>query len=160
MSELKIIRVFAQGESSTMQKAYDVAKYQVKFQYSSLFIVEYEERSITDIVNLNLSETDHIKWLLEKDGCIINCHPFQADFPPVWNYNYFLSKLKEEATAKGIRMFPNPDLVDVDPTFSQVILRIFHRRIDLVSSFILLLNSNIRISLATLNLYNQFVFRV
>jgi hypothetical protein len=96
MSELKIIRVFAQGERSTMQKAYDVAKYQVKFQCSSLFIVEYEERNITEIVNLNWSETDHIKWLLEKDGCIVNCHrdtdPFQleADFPPAsdWNYNY------------------------------------------------------------------------
>jgi hypothetical protein len=71
-----------------------------------------------------------------------------------------LSKLKEEATAKGIRMFPNPDLVDVDSTFSQVILRISHCRIDVVSGFILFLNSNIRISLATLNLYYQFVFRV
>ena len=59
-----------------------------------------------------------------------------------------------------ILMFPNPDLVDVDSTFSQVILRVSHCRIDVVSGFILFLNSNIRISLATLNLYYQFVFRV
>jgi hypothetical protein len=65
-----------------------------------------------------------------------------SPLPVIGIISILLSKLKEEATAKGIRMFPNPDLVDVDPTFSQVILRIFHCRIDLVNSFILLLNSN------------------
>jgi hypothetical protein len=83
-----------------------------------------------------------------------------SPLPVIGIISILLSKLKAEATAKGICMFPNPDLVDVDSTFSQVILRVSHCRIDVVSGFILFLNSNIRISLATLNLYYQFVFRV
>jgi hypothetical protein len=130
MSELKIIRVFDQGKGSTMQKAYDVAKYQVKFQYSSLFIVEYEERNITDIVNLNCLKLIILNGCWKKMAASSTATHSNlkriSPLPVIGIIIILLSKLKEEATAKGICMFPNPDLVDVDPTFSQVILRISH----------------------------------
>jgi hypothetical protein len=117
--ELKIIRVYTQGEVSTCSRAYTISKNKIKKYYSYKYNIIFEERNLTQVVKLNSTEDEHIKWLTEKDGCLILCHPFQGNYPPNWNYKYFLSKLKEVAIAKGIRMFPDPDLLD-DPTFSQV----------------------------------------
>ena len=118
--EVKIIRVYAQGELSTCARAYRIARDKITANYHSKnYVISFEERNLTEIVNLGLTEDEHIDWLTGKDDCMILCHPFQGDYPPDWNYKYFLSKLKEVATTKNVRMFPNPDLLD-DPTFSQV----------------------------------------
>ena len=115
----KVIRVFAPGELSTQYSAFLVAKNNVKALYPHCEIA-FEERRIREVVISGTSEDEHIQWLTEKDGCIILCHPFQAAFPPDWDYGYFLKKLSEVATAKKFPMFPDPSSIKNDATFSQV----------------------------------------
>ena len=116
---IKIIRVFAPGELSTQYSAFSVAKNNVKALYPHYKII-FEERRIREVVVSGTTEDEHIQWLTEKDGCIALCHPFQASFPPDWDYGYFLKKLNEVAIAKNLPMFPNPPDIEIDSTFSQV----------------------------------------
>ena len=116
---IKIIRVFAPGELSTQYSAFTVAKNNVKPLYPHCEII-FEERRIREVAVSGTPEDDNIKWLTEKDGCIVLCHPFQASFPPNWNYGYFLKKLNEVAIAKKLLIFPNPPDIEIDSAFSQV----------------------------------------
>ena len=116
---VKEIRVYSQGETSTCSRAYIISKNKIIGHYSDKYTVIFKERNLTQVVKLGLTEDEHVTWLTSKDGCIILCHPFQGDFPPDWNYKYFLRKLKEVAIAKGVRMFPDSQLLE-DPAFSQV----------------------------------------
>ena len=118
---IKIIRVFNQGERSTQRRAFETARDNVKLNYDSDDAeVQFESRNITQVVNLGVTEDEQIIWLTEKDGCVIKGHPFQGDFPPSWNYEYFLKKLREVAEEKGIPIYPPPKEIENDPTFSQV----------------------------------------
>ena len=90
---IKTIRVFAPGELSTQYSAYLVAKNNVTALYPNCEII-FDEKRIREVVVTGTTEDEHIEWLTEKDGCIILCHPFQASFPPDWNYDYFLKTLK------------------------------------------------------------------
>ena len=117
----KVIRVFNQGESSTQRRAFENARDDVSLKYPGIKII-FEARNITEVVNARLSEDEHIMWLTEKDGCVCLCHPFQADFPPDWDYKYFLKRLRQVAEQKGIPIYPDPEDVENDPTFSQVCL--------------------------------------
>ena len=119
--EFKIIRVFNQGELSTQRRAFTTAADKIKLKYSNEFEIIFETRSITEVVNLGLTEDEQINWLTEKHELAMIGHPFQGDFPPDWDYGYFLNQLRKVAEAKSIRMYPNPREVENDPTFSQVL---------------------------------------
>jgi hypothetical protein len=119
--EFKIIRVFNQGELSTQRRAFETARDNIKLKYSNEFEIIFETRNITEVVNLGVTEDEQIAWLTEKDGLAMIGHPFQGDFPPDWDYGYFLKQLRKVAEATGIRMYPNPREVENDPTFSQVL---------------------------------------
>ena len=117
---VKVIRVFLQGHSSTQRRAYSTARDEIKLKYSDEYELIFEERNITEVVNLDLTEDEQIIWLTEKDGCVMLGHPFQADYPPNWDYGYFLKKLREAVMQRGIPIYPEAREVENDPTFSQV----------------------------------------
>jgi hypothetical protein len=121
----KTVRIYAPGEDSTQYNAYLIAKNRVEHRYSKEYSINFDERRITEVVNSRATEDDHIEWLTGgKDehvvGCGILCHPFQANYPPDWDYGYFLRKLKETATKKGIAIFPETEHLEDDAAFSQV----------------------------------------
>ena len=116
----KVIRVFIQGQSSTQRNAYNTARDNIKLKYSNDYEIIFEERNITQVVNLGLTEDEQVIWLTEKDGCVLNAHPFQGDYPPNWDYGYFLRRLRQVAIESGIPIFPKAREVENDPTFSQV----------------------------------------
>ena len=119
----KIIRVYNQGELSTQRTAFENARDDLSVKYPDIEFI-FQSRNVSEIVRLGVTEDDHISWLTEKDGCVLLCHPFQADFPPDWDYEYFLKKLRRVAEESGIRIYPEPQYIESDPTFSQVSLLI------------------------------------
>ena len=116
----KVIRVFTQGESSTQRRAYANARDSIKLKYLNDYEIEFDERNITQVVKLGLTEDEQVIWLTEKDGCVLTAHPFQGDYPPIWDYGYFLRKLRQVAMDRGIPIYPEACEVENDPTFSQV----------------------------------------
>ncbi len=123
----KTVRIYAPGEMSTQYAAYLIAKNKVKLRYSDEYTINFEEKKITEVVNLKATEDDHIEWLTGREGehvvgCGILCHPFQANYPPDWDFSYFLSKLRETAIRKGIAIFPEAEHLENDAAFSQVII--------------------------------------
>ena len=117
----KTIRVYNQGELSAQRRAFDNARDEVSLLYDlSCTKIIFEAKTITQTVNEGYTEDDFVTWLTEKDGCVCLCHPFQADFPPNWNYKYFLNQLRKVAEQKGVPIYPNPQDIENDPTFSQV----------------------------------------
>ena len=123
----KTIRIYAPGEDSTQYSAYLVAKNNVKLRYLDEYNINFEERKIAQVVNSRATEDDHVEWLTGGEhenvvGCGVLCHPFQANYPPDWDFGYFLKKLKETAVRKGIKIFPEPEHLENDATFSQVMI--------------------------------------
>jgi hypothetical protein len=118
--KIKVIRVYTQGELSTQRRAFEKAGDEVSLNYADAKVI-FEAKNITEIVNARLSEDDCVFWLTEKDGCVCLCHPFQGDFPPDWDYEYFLKQLRKVAEQKGIPIYPDPQDIENDPTFSQVL---------------------------------------
>ena len=121
-NEIKKIRIYMQGESSSQRRAFENARddltRNLAIEYPKINFI-YESKTISQVVKLNLNEDLFVTWLTEGDGCVILCHPFQADFPPDWNYNYFLKRLRQLVDEKKIPIFPQLSNIE-DPTFSQV----------------------------------------
>ena len=104
-----------------MFAAFVIAKGKVAILFPN-YEIEYENRNTSQIVTAGTTAEDHVRWLTEKDGCIILTHMFESDFPVLWDYCAFIRLLSETAKQKSIPIYPKPQQITDDAAFTQVIL--------------------------------------